>query len=56
MNEAVKDVVSCHKTFQCSKLVQAFLYISLPLKYYGVLQYKQMSFVECTDPDEAKEL
>ena len=32
----VKDVVSCHETFQCSKCVQAFHFFSLLSQHYGM--------------------
>ena len=32
-HENVKDVVSCHKTFECSKCVQAFHCFSLPTQH-----------------------
>ena len=50
----MKDVVSCHKTFQCLKGVQGFHDLSLLSQCYGVLQYEQMSFEKCTDPEETK--
>ena len=53
-HQNVKDVASCHETFQCSKCVQAFHYFSLLPQHYGVLWYEQMSFVKCTDTDETK--
>ena len=32
----VKDIVSCHETFQCSKTVQVFHYFQNVMVYYGI--------------------
>ena len=43
-----------HKTLECSKTVHVFHYETAWNQCDHVLQYKQMCFVKCTDPNQTK--